>query len=81
MNLVHLDLKPGNVFVCCSNSEEEKPSCGDSCCPEISYKHVLYKIGDMGYVTSVYLPEVEEGDIWPMKFYKSAMEKIYPKTP
>ncbi|TRY66391.1 hypothetical protein DNTS_003356, partial [Danionella cerebrum] len=60
--LVHLDIKPSNIFICRistlspgiegdSEDENEAPSSG-----------VVYKIGDLGHVTSISSPQVEEGD-------------------
>ncbi|KAL0968514.1 hypothetical protein UPYG_G00267870 [Umbra pygmaea] len=63
--LVHLDIKPSNIFICqrssssaggeveCESEEDEDggPSSG-----------VIYKIGDLGHVTSINSPLVEEGD-------------------
>ena len=48
-NLVHLDIKPDNIFL--SINEEST-----------SEKTVTYKIGDLGHVTDIYDPFVEEGD-------------------
>ena len=48
-NLVHLDIKPDNIFI--SLNEESTLE-----------KNVTYKIGDLGHVTDIYDPFVEEGD-------------------
>ena len=48
-NLVHLDIKPDNIFI----------SINEDLTTE---KNVTYKIGDLGHVTDIYDPFVEEGD-------------------
>ncbi|KAM4618772.1 wee1-like protein kinase 2 [Polymixia lowei] len=61
--LVHLDIKPSNIFICQQTSmsmvggvESEEEEDGGS------KPGVIYKIGDLGHVTSINSPQVEEGD-------------------
>ncbi|XP_063372196.1 wee1-like protein kinase [Cydia amplana] len=58
LHLVHMDVKPGNIFVC---SREGEPA-ADSDDDDYNTNTHIYKIGDLGHVTCVSSPRVEEGD-------------------
>ncbi|XP_053321287.1 wee1-like protein kinase 2 [Spea bombifrons] len=58
--LVHMDMKPSNIFICrkiAGNAEDESDGEDDPTSAGVSYK-----IGDLGHVTSTTKPQVEEGD-------------------
>ncbi|XP_010163377.1 wee1-like protein kinase 2 [Antrostomus carolinensis] len=60
--LVHLDIKPSNIFICHKLAVTGSAGQEESDSEDEFSSGVVYKIGDLGHVTSITNPQVEEGD-------------------
>ncbi|NXL95760.1 WEE2 kinase, partial [Alectura lathami] len=60
--LVHMDIKPSNIFICHKLAAEGHVGQEESDSEDEFSSGVMYKIGDLGHVTSITNPQVEEGD-------------------
>ncbi|KAF2977083.1 hypothetical protein EK904_007868 [Melospiza melodia maxima] len=60
MSLVHMDIKPSNIFISRTSVPSITLEEGDD--DDWSSDRVIFKIGDLGHVTRVSSPQVEEGD-------------------
>ncbi|KFQ48694.1 Wee1-like kinase 2, partial [Pelecanus crispus] len=60
--LVHLDIKPSNIFICHMLAAVGSAGQEESDSEDEFSSGVVYKIGDLGHVTSITNPQVEEGD-------------------
>ncbi|NXJ59620.1 WEE2 kinase, partial [Rostratula benghalensis] len=60
--LVHLDIKPSNIFICHKLAVMSPTGQEESDSEDEYSSGVVYKIGDLGHVTSITNPQVEEGD-------------------
>uniref|UniRef100_G1QFG1 Wee1-like protein kinase 2 n=1 Tax=Myotis lucifugus TaxID=59463 RepID=G1QFG1_MYOLU len=60
MSLVHMDIKPSNIFISRTSIPNAASEDGDE--DEWISNKVIFKIGDLGHVTRISSPQVEEGD-------------------
>ncbi|NXK93232.1 WEE2 kinase, partial [Formicarius rufipectus] len=60
--LAHLDIKPSNIFICHKLAVAGPAGQEESDSEDEFSSGVVYKIGDLGHVTSITNPQVEEGD-------------------
>ncbi|XP_004714082.1 wee1-like protein kinase 2 [Echinops telfairi] len=62
--IVHLDIKPSNIFICqrMQGDSAVAPEEAENEVDGFLSANVIYKIGDLGHVTSISKPKVEEGD-------------------